>query len=1053
MTLSELCIRRPIFATMLNLVIILFGCIGLSRLPVRELPDIDPPIVSITTIYPGANAQVMETEVTERLEQEINNIAGIKTLTSESREQVSIITVQFELNRNVDIGAQDVRDRVSRVRGLLPDDIEEPIIAKQDADAQEVMWIALSSERYSTLELTDIAERQFKDRLQTLSGVGGINLGGEKRKAIRLWLDSEKMASRGITASDIRELMERENVDLPSGMVENLKRQLTLFTKGQMTKPSEFENLIVKYQNGAPIRLRDVSRIELGAEDERTIARYNGRPAVGLGVVKQSEANAVEVAKQVKKELKKIERILPAGVKVDIAYDSSLYVEQSIHEVAETLIVSFLLVMVIIFVFLRNGWATLIPSIAIPISIVGTFAVMYVLGFSVNILTLLALVLAIGVVVDDAIVVLENIYRHLEEGLSPKEASIKGMKEISTAVITITISLVAVFLPIAFQSGSTGILFREFAIAVSGSVVISAFVALTLTPVLCDKFLRVPQKHGALYQKFETFFNGLSNRYAKTLMVSLKHKMGVLILFLISLLLIVLLWKSLPKEFLPEEDKGYIVAIFFAPEGSTSEYTDQSIRQAEKMVNKLAESDGYFSAVALAQGAPGQANFGIMFIDLKEDRSRSVQEIVRPGAPGSLFTRFFNEIKGVQAIAFAPKSLGGFGETYQLVLQGPNLEQIDQTAKMMQGELTKAGFLAQPRINFNFEKPQLDVEIDRDKAASLGISVRTISETLQILMGGLKVSVFNERGKQYEVMAQLQRMDRLTPQTLSTLYTRSSAGDLIPLSNLIKLKERGFVNAIYHFDRLRSATIGGQPQGVTLGEAIKKTEQILAEKLPAEMTYDWQGEARELKDSENEAGLVIILASLIIYMVLASQFESLLHPLTVMLALPLAALGALGLLVFLGQVNQFALIKFYAPPDALPWFLNVITHALPEIPSMSWNLYSIIGGVLLMGLVTKNSILLVEFANQRVQEGASPYEAMVEAGRIRLRPILMTAFSTIIGILPIAIGLGTGSEGRRPLGVTVIGGMVTSTFLTLYVVPVFYVILSRFQKHKRDKFT
>ena len=859
------------------------------------------------------------------------------------------------------------------------------------------------------------------------------------------------MAARGITANDIRELMERENVELPSGMIENLKRQLTLFTKGQMAKPAEFENLIVKYQNGAPIRLRDISRIELGAEDERTVARYNGHPAVGLGVVKQSEANAVEVAKQVKTELKRIERNLPAGVKIDIAYDSSLYVEQSIHEVAETLIISFLLVVVIIFVFLRNGWATLIPSLAIPVSIIGTFAIMYVSGFSINILTLLALVLAIGVVVDDAIVVLENIYRHLEEGMSPKEASIKGMKEISTAVITITISLVAVFLPIAFQGGSTGILFREFSIAVAASVIISAFVALTLTPVLCNTFLRIPKRHGLLYQKFEAFFNHLSNRYAKTLMISLKYKMSVVILFLISILLIGLLWKKLPKEFLPEEDKGYIVALFFAPEGSTSEYTDQSVRQAEKMVNELAESSGYFSAVALAQGAPGQSDFGIMFIDLKEERSKSVQEIIRPGAPGSLFTRFFNEIKGVQAIAFAPKSLGGFGETYQLVLQGPDLEQIDQTTRMIQAELIKAGFLAQPRIDFNFKKPQLDIEIDRDKAASLGVSVQTISETLQILLGGLEVSEFNERGKQYEVIAQLERMNRLTPQTLSTLYVRSSAGNLVPLSNLIRTKERGFVNAIYHFDRFRSATIGGQPQGVTLGEAVKKTEQILAEKLPEEMTYNWEGEARELKDSENEAALVIVLALLIIYMVLASQFESLLHPLTVMLALPLAALGALGLLVTLGSVNQFALIKFYAPPEALPWFINMLSHALPEIPSMSWNPYSIIGGVLLMGLVTKNSILLVEFANQKVQEGASPNEAMIEAGRIRLRPILMTAFSTLIGILPIAIGLGIGSEGRRPLGVTVVGGMVTSTFLTLYIVPVFYVMLSRFQKHKREK--
>ncbi|MBX7158622.1 MAG: efflux RND transporter permease subunit [Verrucomicrobiae bacterium] len=1051
MTLSELCIRRPIFATMLNLVVILFGLIGLSRLPVRELPDIDPPIVSVTTIYPGANAQVIETEVTERLEQEINNIPGIKTLTSESRQEVSQITVEFELNRDVDIGAQDVRDRVSRVRGLLPKDVEEPIIAKQDADAEAIMWIALSSDRYSTLELTEIAERQFKDRLQTLSGVGGIQLGGEKRKAMRLWLDSEKMAARGITANDIRETLEQENVELPSGSIENLKRELTLFTQGRMTRPEEFNNLIIKFDREAPIRLRDIGHAELGPEDERTIARYNGRPAVGLGVVKQSEANTVEVSDQVKKELKVIEPTLPTGITINIAYDSSTFVRHSIHEVAQTLLISFLLVVAIIFLFLRNGWATLIPSLAIPVSIVGTFFVMYILGFSLNILTLLALVLAIGVVVDDAIVVLENIYRHIEEGMSPKEASIQGMKEISTAVITITISLVAVFFPVTFQRGIAGVLFGEFSVAIAASVVISAFVALTLTPVLCVQFLHRPKQHGQLFQKFENFFNFLSDRYVKWLDRTLHYKKSVIALFLILTGITFFLGKILPKELFPEEDKGYILALFFGPEGATSEYTDQSLREAEAMVKKLPETQGFFSAVALARGAPGQANSGIMFVGLKEDRKRSVQEIIRPGAPDSLFTKFITQIKGVQAIAIAPKALSGFGESYQLVLQGPDLKQIDRAALQVQGELMKAGFLGQPRISFNFEKPQLDIEINRDKAAALGVSARAISETLQILLGGLEVSEFTEKGKEYEVIAQLERFDRLTPQSLATLYVRTKTGDLAPLNNFITLKEKGSVNTITHFARMRSATISGQPQGVSLGEAVARTEKILSQKLPAGMSYRWQGEARELKDSVNEAGIVLLLAIIIIYMVLASQFESLLHPFTVMLAVPLALFGALGLLMILGLVNNFALIKFYAPPEALPWFIKTLSQILPEIPSMSWNIYSLIGGLLLMGLVTKNSILLVEFANQKMREGTTAHEAMLEAARLRLRPILMTALSTIIGILPIAIGWGAGSEGRRPLGVVVIGGMLTSTFLTLFVVPTFYVIASYFQKRVREK--
>ncbi|MFZ5805684.1 MAG: efflux RND transporter permease subunit [Verrucomicrobiota bacterium] len=1051
MNISEVCIKRPVFATVLSLIIVLFGVMAMRNLPVRELPDIDPPIVSVVTVYPGANAELIETEVTEILEQELNNISGIKTLRSESRAEVSQITVEFQLNHDVDIGSQDVRDRISRVREKLPDDIKEPIVSKQDANAEEIMWIVFYGDRYSTLELTTIAETQVKEQLQTVNGVGGINLGGAKRFAIRLWLDADKMASRGVTPMDIKNILQAENVELPSGRVENLSRESTILVRGKMDKPDEYENLIIRYENGAPIRLRDVARAEVGSEDERTIARYNGRPTVGLGIVKQSDANTVDVARKVKAEMRRIQKDLPEGITVDVAYDSSIYIEKAIHEVRDTIFISFFLVVGIIFFFLRNVRSTLIPATAIPVSIVGTFAVLDMMGYSINILTLLALVLAIGVVVDDAIVVLENVYRHMEEGMDAYSASIKGMKEITLAVIVITISLVAVFLPIAFQKGTTGVLFREFAITVSGSVIISAFVALTLTPVLCAVFLYVPKQHGKIFLFFEDFFNGMAAFYAGTLAWATRHKILVSFIGLMTIAASLGLYKALPKEFLPQEDKGYIICIVIAPEGSTSEYTDRFMKQTESIAESIPEKESYFSAVALSfAGGPGRANQGLMFVKLKEDRDRSAQAILRPGGIDSMFARMFNEVKGAISIGFLPKALNrGFGETFQLVLQCQDLKLLDNAARKIQTRLMKEGFLGQPNVDFNYEKPQINIEIDRDKASAAGVSVRDISETMQIFLGGQEISQFNKSGKQYVVIGQMERSKRLTPQDIERLHVRTQNGQLVQLRGLIRQNEAGAVNTIYHFQRFRSAKVTGEPQGVTLGEAMDRVKKILKEELPPGVMYTWDGEAREVESATTEGGEILILALLIIFLVLAAQFESFMHPITVMLAVPLATFGGLLLLFILNIVNNFASIKFYAPLESLPAFLQFITTHLPEIASMNMNLYSLIGFVLLLGLVTKNSILLVEFANQRVAEGMDATKAMIEAGRIRFRPILMTALSTMIGILPIAIGMGAGGESRRPLGVAVIGGMLTSTFLTLYIVPVVYILLDKIRFRKR----
>lgn len=1041
MSLPEFCVRRPVFAVMLNLLIVLFGVVGYLNLPVRELPDVDPPIVAVTTIYQGANAGIMESEVTERLEQEINTIPGIKTLTSISRDEVSMLTVRFNLDVDVDVAAQDVRDRISRARALMPEDIKEPIVTKQDANAQEVMWIALYSERYTTLELTDIAERQFKDRLQTVPGVGGINLGGEKRQAIRLRLDATRMAAMEVTAADVARVLRMDSVELPAGRLENLDREMTVRALGKLSRPEQLESLIVREVNGAPVRLREVADIEFGVEDERTVARYNGQPSVGLGVVKQSEANAVEVADRVKAEIEKIKPLLPEGVQVDVAYDSSTYVKKAIAEVKETVFIAFALVLLVMLLFLRSFYSTIIPMLAVPVSLIGVFAMLSVLGYSVNLLTLLALVLAVGVVVDDAIVVLENIYRHVEQGMKPFEAAILGMKEITSAVIAITITLVVVFIPIAFQSSATGVLFREFAFATAGAVAISAFVALTLTPTLCARILRPPGKHGRVYNGLERGLKRIEGAYNQALAWAVSRRFLVVLVALATLGITGFWARSLPREFLPDDDKGYVFAIVFAPEGSTSEYTDRVVRQAEDIFTSYPEVEGAFSAVALARGAPGESDFGIVFGKLKDGPRRSAIELSRPGGIGSIFTRLINEIKGANAVAILPKS-GDFGEQYQLVLQGADLEELEVVAKRVRDELTVAGFVMQPRINLNFEQPELQLNFDRDLASSQGVSVRDMSQALQILWGGLDVARYNRAGKEYKIIAQLKREDRLAVPSLEDIYVRNGAGRLVKLSSFIQPTQSGSPNAINRFARQRAVTIAAQVQGVSLGEAVSKTEALLKDILPPDISFRWSGEADEIQEGGAESVRVFILAVLIIYMVLAAQFESLRHPFTIMLALPLALFGALGGIWLLAMVNQFALIKFYAPLDQLPGPIAWLTTHLPEVPGMTLNVYSLIGIVLLLGLVTKNSILLVEFANQRVAEGADARSAMLAAGRTRLRPILMTAVATIVGILPVALGLGDASMSRRALGVAVVGGMATSTFLTLFVVPVVYILLS-----------
>ncbi len=1027
MNLSRISIQRPVLTSMMSLALVLFGVISLVRLPVRELPNIDPPIVSVGTIYPGANAQVVETEVTERLEEAINNIEGIKTLTSTSREQSSSISIEFELSRDIDVAAQDVRDRVARVRGRLPDDILEPVVSKQESDAQPIMWVSLNSDRHSPLQLTTLAERQIKNRLQTVEGVSSIIIGGEKRFAMRLWLDSEKMAARGVTVLDVQRALQEQNIELPSGRVENLDREMTIQTLGELKTAEEFNRLVVFSDGPRMVRLADVGVAREGVEDERTQARFNGHPTIFLGIVKQSRANTVQVANDVKRELASVAEGLPMGVNVVPAYDSSLFIEDSIHEVWFTLGIAFALVVLVIFVFLRNLRSTVVPAVVIPASIVGAFTILYAMGYSVNILTLLALVLAIGIVVDDAIVVLENIYRHIEAGESPMAAAYKAMEEIGFAIIAITVSLVAVFVPLAFQKTTSGRLFIEFAFALAGAVVLSAFVALSLTPMMASRLLRPVERerHGWLFQLFERVFGALNRGYEKALSWSLRHRVAVIAIGLGALGATVVSYRALDKDFLPEDDRGMFFCLAIAPEGATSEYTDRMMRQVEGILGEVPEIRSRGVLVAPPFSGPGLANQGISFVRLHAERDRSVQEVVN--GPGGLRQRLMREVEGALVLPNIPKPISrSFGSAFQLTIQNQDLEALNRYAQHLANRLRTNAMLTGVRSSFEVTKPELRIEIDRDRAATLGVAVSDVSRTMQVLFGGLDLSKIKVEGKEYDVIAQLERGSRLTPRDLERVYVRSDKGELIQLSSVVSHRSGAAPNAIEHYGRLRSATITATPVGVTIGTAVEQVEAMLRSDLPPGFLYAWSGESRDFKDAQTEFWWILGLAVVIVYMVLAAQFESLVHPFTVMLALPLAGVGAFGLL----------------------WLLDLggKTGVLPSIPAMNFNLYSQVGVVLLVGLVTKNSILLVEFANQQRAAGATAGDAMLQAGLIRLRPILMTSFSTIIGILPIAIGFGAGAESRRPMGVAVVGGMVTSTFLTLFVIPVVYVLLSRARK-------
>jgi multidrug efflux pump len=1003
MKLSDISIRRPVFASMVSLALVLFGAIGYTRLSVREYPDVDPPIVSVTTVLPGANPQVVESAVTDILEEELSTVEGLRTLTSGSQEQVSNITLEFNLDRDVEAAAQDVRDKVSRVRDRLPEDVEEPVVAKQEADANPFFWLALSGENYDLLQLSDIGDRMVKSRLQTLPGVGQARIFGERRFSMRVWLSASELAARSLTVQDVENAIRTRNVEIPGGRIESERREFTVRSLGELKTPAEFAELVVSSEGGQLVKLKDIARVELGPEDERSVLRFNQRPAVAIGVIRQSKANIIEVADAIHKELPGIQRSLPAGVSIDAAFDQSVFVKRSILEAQETLLLAGGLVVIIIFLFLRNLRATIIPGLAIPASIIATFAVMYFLGFSINNLTLLALTLAIGIVVDDAIIVLENAYRHQEElGEDPITAAREGTREIGFAVVATTICLIAVFTPLAFLKGSTGRLFNEFGIAVAGSVAVSGLVALTLTPMLCAQILRVPKSHGRVYRSLERGFDAMATGYAWLLDRALHVRWAVVLGALALLVSAGVVFKTLKREFIPPEDRGWFISFLIAPEGSSLRYTDGYQQQAEAILAKTEGVASFFSIVNIGDGV----SRGIIFTNLDDwsRRTRKVGEIV-----GEVQGQFFG-IPGVFAFANNPPAFG-WGSPVQYVVQHSDFAQLAKAADTLTARARAIPGLLNVDTDLRVNKPELSVIFDRDRAEDLGVPVRDVAATLQTMLGGREVSTFTRANKLYDVIVQLSPEARATPSDMTGLYVRGRNNELIKLDAVANISEGVGPRELNHFQRVRSFTLtAGLAPGFTLGEALDSLNRVAAEVLPRGSTTALAGESRELEESGGALYFAFVLALVVVFMVLASQFESLVHPFTVLMAVPLAVTGALFTLLLAGSTI---------------------------------NLYSQIGMILLIGLVTKNSILLVEYANQLKERGLDTVAAVREAGRIRLRPILMTSVATIMGALPIALGLGAGAASRRPLGYAIVGGVLVSTILTLFLVPVVYVLFDR----------
>ncbi|AKH67962.1 cation/multidrug efflux pump [Spongiibacter sp. IMCC21906] len=1011
MLLSDLSVKRPVFASVISLLLVAFGLLSFDRLPLREYPDIDPPIVSITTEYVGASAEVVESRVTQAIEERISGIEGIKTISSSSQDGFSSINIEFELDRDIDSAANDVRDRVSRVMGNLPDEAEAPEVQKADADDQVIVWFNLTSTTLDRLELADYANRYVVDRFSAIDGVARIRVSGGPNYAMRIWLDREAMAARNITTGEVENALRSQNVELPAGTLKSINRDFTVKIKRQYLTEEDFSNLVLrKEDSGYLLRLGDIARVSLGAEEYRNMFRGNGVPMVGVGIIKQSTANTLAVADAVKAEAENVRRSLPNGTQLRSSYDSSVFISGAISEVYSTLFIAAALVVIVIFIFLGDFRAMLIPAITVPVSLVATFTALYALGYTINLLTLLALVLAIGLVVDDSIVVLENIHRRLINGEPPLVAAYRGARQVGFAVIATTAVLVAVFIPISFLEGDIGRLFGEFAVAMAVAVIFSSIVALTLTPMLCSKLLNRDAMHGRLANFVETLLHNMESRYRRTLESSLKRPIlsGSVLLIMVGLCVFFL--QKVPSEFAPTEDRGVIFMIIRGPEGSSFNYTTEQLRKIESRLMPLVDEGEVRRLLLRAPGGRGGADvyneaIGIVVLDdwAKRRPSGEIVADIRKRLGG--FT-------GLSVFPIQPQALGGhgFNKPVEFVLGGSNYDELAKWRDIVLEEARKNPGLISVDSDYRETKPQLSITVNRDRAATLGVSTEEINRTLETLLGSRRATTFMMDGEEYDVILEGELSSQRSPSDLENIYVRANSGSLIPLANLVTLEERGDAAVLNRFNRVRAITIEASlAEGYSLGEALSFLEQTVQDKTP-EAVIDYKGESLDYMDAGGTVLFTFALALLVVYLVLAAQFESFIHPLVILLSVPLAVAGALLGLYVTGQ---------------------------------SLNIYSQIALIMLVGLAAKNGILLVEFANQLRDQGVAFNEAVLQSAQQRLRPIAMTAITTVAGAVPLILAAGAGSESRIVIGIVVIFGVCAATVFTLFVIPMAYQLMAR----------
>ena len=1001
MNISELSIRRPVLSTVLTIIILLFGLIGYNYLGVREYPSVDNPIISVSCSYTGANADVIENQITEPLEQNINGIPGIRSLTSVSQQGQSRITVEFELSVDLETAANDVRDKVSRAQRYLPDDCDPPTVSKADADASPILMVALQSNKRSLLELSEIADLTVKEQLQTISDVSSVSIWGEKKYSMRLWLDPTKMSGYGITPVDVKNAVDRENIELPSGSIEGNTTELTIRTLGLMHTAEEFNDLIIKEDANRIIRFSDIGRAELGPADIKSYMKMNGVPMVGVVVVPQPGANHIQIADAVYERMERMKKDLPEDVTYSYGFDNTKFIRASISEVESTVYEAFVLVIIIIFLFLRDWRVTLVPCIVIPVSLIGAFFVMYVAGFSINVLTMLAVVLSVGLVVDDAIVMTENIYVRIEKGMPPKEAGIEGAKEIFFAVISTTITLVAVFFPIVFMEGTTGRLFREFSFVISGSIIISSFAALTFTPMLATKLLVRQKKKNWFYRVTEPFFEGLNRVYSRSLAAFLRRRWIALVFTVITFGIIFFLWTHIPAEMAPLEDRSQITINTIGAEGVSYEY----MRDYTERINDVVDSIIPDAEAVSARVSSGSGNIRITLKDLK-DRNYSQMEVAEK------LSKAVQRETQARSFVQQASSFGGRRSSMpvQYVLQATNIEKLQEVLPKFMERVYENPVFQMADVDLKFSKPEARIQINRDKAGVMGISTRNIAQTLQYGLSGQRMGYFYMNGKQYEILGEINRQQRNKPTDLMGLYIRSDNGSMVQLDNLVELVNGTAPPKLYRYNRFVSATVSsGLAEGKTIGEGLAEMDKIAADVLDDSFRTALAGDSKDYSESASSLMFAFVFAIVLIYLILAAQFESFKDPLIIMLTVPLAIAGALVFMYF-----------------------NDITM----------NIFSQIGIIMLIGLVAKNGILIVEFANLKQETGEDKLTAIKDAALQRLRPILMTSASTILGLIPLAFATGEGANQRIAMGTAVVGGMLVSTLLTMYIVPAIYSYVS-----------